>query len=1244
MEELNAANADAAETVDTVDSESVIGSIDTEATGSIESDVDSLADGLGDAVTTADASAIRVLVVPVGRVRTHEFWAWTRALSYASRVGTVRLQFVTRADEHEHLEGLQTHRRILGIIGIVDGSCADISTSTKEFAMDANAHNTAVVHRCVGFDMEREVDGVVSVSDYDARGVAESLAVALKAALHVMAAALEEEEDSGRRGAELERGRMDAGGGRLQKLRGDVLLLAGRVPESLGAYAAACEASAATGDSLWQATAAEGYCAALVQMAAREPEAAGAYVAGMPGADVTGPDDSAGVAVGIAKLFERVPELLERCHAVAPVLYAEACARAAQAAQAAHVASIGGAERVLHALAQGRAIESPAHRGSRLVAVWAGRAWTSAQALTVSDQLRIAAACATVVGASGFARKANFYLRQFVLRSVPILMRSGRAAEAQTAFSDGSMAFAAVGAQAASAQVMFVPKRQVPESLKRAVVHCVDMLARGCTTQWMGLQLDVLRTCVAACAALPSASYAVVAATRLACCVQGALTSQSTRSLVDEQHVLRVFLQRMAMAAQSAQLGGVLRGLLVAVQHVTSGDVPRRVRAEHNEPSLFLHNPSAVVERERPIVVADERAWFVVTLRNPLPFALVLTNMALLSDETSGGSGIECSVPAGAEGRVLLPLTPHAQTDSLNIRGIRAVVFQHVPVVCELHEESAEELAKRARMRPLRQRLAREQRKLSGQGSGDSDQVLSPLDANCVLSVGVSPPMPLLSVVAASLCNSPLNVHSESPLSLYEGESQVIELVLANSGADADWLRVEFEPVGTQRDVVDAALEYQLDAQCVKAQGTQVLRVRVAGLPGLVGACVTVHYGTTQASEWARVVKWPLRVSVAPIIVPVQSTRYCDVPPYIVSALRAPVSDNDSDVVRILRNANTDGDKFCLAEISVANVGASDVRLEVEGATGGLTSVVRAGAEQSRVTVPLQRVTLDDREVQVPVPGTDVDGGPDEHILYPWRTFLESKDDSTWLRGTDTAKGRQFVVARTSGDAALRRTLYWTEHALAAQMRIRWTCSQSGRTGYVDIRNLLRVSASCLPVVRPQNVQMRVVVDSKEAQRTGHMLLAQCRVRHSAFVEICVLNNTGQEIKPVASVQVEGRQTERVPQMVDAWAYEPVHVERLASACVRVPSVKGRLSSRFRFKPATKVQPATDVAKSEDVEPQEECALVFDDISQLVLDPIAANSSRTLKLPIYVATPSRHQIDISITTPSHVVQSTLIVT
>ncbi|KAJ1760547.1 hypothetical protein LPJ54_006083, partial [Coemansia sp. RSA 1824] len=101
------------------------------------------------------------------------------------------------------------------------------------------------------------------------------------------------------------------------------------------------------------------------------------------------------------------------------------------------------------------------------------------------------------------------------------------------------------------------------------------------------------------------------------------------------------------------------------------------------------------------------------------------------------------------------------------------------------------------------------------------------------------------------------------------------------------------------------------------------------------------------------------------------------------------------------------------------------------------------------------------------------------------------------------------------------------------------------------------------------------------------------------------------------SVRVEGRQPEHVQSAVDAWAYELMHVDRVASACVRVPSVKGRANSlRFRFKPATKSITAI-VAKSEDAELLDECALVFDDISQLVLDPIMANSSNTVKLPIY---------------------------
>ncbi|KAJ2827661.1 hypothetical protein IWW50_001781, partial [Coemansia erecta] len=777
--------------------------------------------GLGDAVTTADASAIRVLVVPVGRVRARHFWAWTRALVRMGRIGAVRLQFVTRTDEHAHLEGLQTHRQVLGVVGVVDGAtCVDADASCAAFAVEAAAHETAVAQRCVGYDVDGDIDGVVRVADEDdVREVVEGFAAALKAALHVMAATLEEEEEKndGRRGVEMERGRMDAGGGRLQKLRGDVLLLAGRVPEALGAYAAAAEAGAAAGDSLWQAAAAEGYCAALVQVAAREPEAAGAYVVGMPGADISISEDGmAGVAAGVAELHERVPELLARCHAVAPVLHAEACVRAAQAVQAAHVARTGDAARALQALAQGRNAEcrAPLHGQSadgragdraRMVAVWAGRAWDSAQALGVADQLRVAAAAGAVVGAAGFRRRAAFYLRQFVLRAVPVLMRAGRAAEAQTSFADGAAAFAAVGAQAAVGALPVPRMRSVPDGLKRAVVACVDALARGGVAQWPGLQADVLRACVAAGTALPSAAHAMVAATRLACCIQAAPALLTThRALADEQHVLRAFLQRLSAqaATQGVELGTALPGLLVGVQHVAlDHDAPptRQKTAAADAPALFLHNPSAApAAGEQPVLVAGECAWFVATLRNPLPFALVLSGMALLTDDDASGSegssgynnsdsGVDCTVPTGAEGRVLLPLTPRGAAESLSVRGIRARVFQHVPIACELRAEDAADAARRVRARPLQQRLVAERRKLAGHVAAESEQALSPLDAGCVLGVGVAPALPRLAVAAAKLQGGgPLSLcEGSGPLSLYEGESRVVELALANTGAAA---------------------------------------------------------------------------------------------------------------------------------------------------------------------------------------------------------------------------------------------------------------------------------------------------------------------------------------------------------------------------------------------------------------------------------------------------------------------------
>ncbi|KAJ2650705.1 hypothetical protein IWW40_002213 [Coemansia sp. RSA 1250] len=1244
--------------------------------------------GLGEPVSTAEAAAIRVLVVPVGQVRAERFWSWIRELTRSGSMGAVRLDFVARTGEHEHLEGLQTHRQVLGIMGLIDGAtCNDIADSSTVFAAEVANHATAVASRCLAYDADADVvaaaDGVTAIATPDdVRVAADELAGALVSALNVMAATLEEQDDgedaTTRRGAELEREQVETqqsgGNGRLHKLRGDVLLMAGRATEALGEYTRGMEASELVGDRLWQAAAAEGYCAALVQLAARDSEAAGAYVTGMPGADIqiSSNSDAAVVATGIAEAHELVPKMMQQCHAVAPILVAEASIRAAQAVQAARAAGEGQAEQALRALAQGQTIRCALGARRSAVAEWAGRAWDYVDGLDLPEQLRIAAAAGTVTSAAGLWRRAAFYLRQFVLRAVPLLMRAGRAEHAaQTAFADGAAAFAAVNAQAATGVTghglppVLLQKPgngrlhgpALPDGLRAAVMGCVVALEHM-IEQWPSLRADVLRACMAAAAVLPSPAHAAAAAVQLASCLQEGGLKLQRRALADEQHILRGFLQRTAAQlapGQAAELSAALRGLLVSIQHIELTEHTRPERAAKTDSvaadSLFLHNPSAAAvslgKLAAAIAVAGECSWFVVTLHNPLPFALVLSEVRLLDAQDAG---VACTVPAGSVSRVLLPLTPQTSAEQLVIRGISARVFQHAEIQCVLAEDDTD-AGRRLRKRQLQQRLDAEKRSLVL--SHAAADILSPADKGCALNIVVAPALPHLSVVSSS--------SSQLPLSLFEGEMCVVDLVLANAGsASADWLTVSFEaPEGDAecREVVDAATHFCLHGADtgVDPCRTCTLSVRVDGIPGLQNVCVVVRYGTNQAPEWSRVLRWSLQVSVTPLLIPVAasnalSVQFYDLPPYMERALGTQ-TPTESDVIQALRDAaqsrKLTADQFCLAEVSVSNAGTSDLQLLIEVDLGSdhtytLESKVPAHASLAHVTVPFLRVHLSANEQNAPVPGIEADGGADTSLLYPWRSsLLPSTEDAKWQRGKSVDHGRQFVIPRrtSSTSVKMQRIFYWTKQALVERVRVRWTCMQSQRTGFVDPRTWLQLDQRQLAVVRPRLLHMHMFVDGNEPVRAGQQFLqAQCQARRPTHLVIKLRNQSLHTVNPLVSVQVVGHPLVPPIMPVDAWAHQPGYKERLAAAVVLLPNIK---NSRFRFKqPAVVIDAKNELSASDPLpsstkQTEPTSGIVLDNISQLLLPEIPASGTNELALPLYVSVPGRYHIDIAISDKHH---------
>ncbi|KAJ2039990.1 hypothetical protein H4S04_007995 [Coemansia sp. S16] len=706
------------------------------------------------------------------------------------------------------------------------------------------------------------------------------------------------------------------------------------------------------------------------------------------------------------------------------------------------------------------------------------------------------------------------------------------------------------------------------------------------------------------------------------------------RALLGEQHMLRNYLQRtiglfhqryhfdpiyLERGAESLPLpeplcvavprvvgrdalvlGGALDSLLVGIQLCAfPGDhtpisvgLPATLATESQVRSLFLHNPSAAqVQGEMPPpLVVHEKAYIVATLLNPFPFALVLTDICLVGKVTEADAGAgdqlnatstRCTVPANGQGQVLLEMTPGA-AGKLQIAGIKATVFQHLSVVCLLSEESEAEASLRVKERPLQQRLEAERNSLLGVDRplpSDSSVRLTHMNAGCSLNTSVVPALPNLSVVGCS------PVYEEK-LDLFEGESRVVSLTIVNSSshAAADQLDIAFEPLAVAGsagkvdresrlcDLTSAAFSYLSGSSPLKIEaGEEIcLRVRVAGICGLTGGELVVHYGSTRMREWSREMRWPLRVSVSRLLVPARSSvgdsrdfgaRYLGLPPYIARALSVGHSRADKCAIdEALQTALSDAladlkpgesslhaqELFCLAEVDIENTSSSDVQLQVEvdlsfgkpadsaalysgngrpsPQVSRLCSTLSGRGSVSRIAVPLPRVSLDDHIVSAPIPGAEAQGGPDCAVFYPWRTPLSGTAAETngesWISGVNTRGGpaaRQFVVSKAAQlnerDMATRRAAFWYHYEVASRVRIHWTSLQSGRQGYIDPRVFLGLGERNLSVVQPARLSVSTLVDGTPAAYLDSGLSqAWCATRRSTKVELVLVNRSSSEL------------------------------------------------------------------------------------------------------------------------------------
>ncbi|GAN03919.1 hypercellular protein [Mucor ambiguus] len=147
------------------------------------------------AIDVTSSCRVRVLLVPVSPIKKSTFYKYVELVKtfhlvrlgdvtpdlkkganamFSSQVfqeGQMHFQFITHwTREHAELEDFQPHRRIFGVIGIMDcqeWKDKDLSGAYKQFSQDLDQYPTAVATRCFAFDpsetQEDDTKGLIMI-------------------------------------------------------------------------------------------------------------------------------------------------------------------------------------------------------------------------------------------------------------------------------------------------------------------------------------------------------------------------------------------------------------------------------------------------------------------------------------------------------------------------------------------------------------------------------------------------------------------------------------------------------------------------------------------------------------------------------------------------------------------------------------------------------------------------------------------------------------------------------------------------------------------------------------------------------------------------------------------------------------------------------------------------------------------------------------------------------------------------
>ncbi|KAH8594774.1 TRAPP II complex [Bisporella sp. PMI_857] len=782
--------------------------------------------------------------------------------------------------------------------------------------------------------------------------------------------------------------------------------------------------------------------------------------------------------------------------------------------------------------------------------------------LSLADRATILGGIASVLGSLGYHRKKAMVIRELVAVLVPGLVqaRIAGAAEMGVHPAAGLAALAASNGNANNAVGLDLGEGDVENGVDAflgllnqvygvvasrsssnqpiemddsddaaiaRVIHDAKVRSFG----GQSLKMDVLRSCINLCEALPdfhgvlrfTADLLRTAGSGIA---PGPRTDDASPSMSREEQVrLANNIARTLNAAKNIGVKDLdaeywdeflLRGVDLEQLSPTRIPIPHmpnelpgvNMVTESKARNPFIHNPflrtpdSAAVDR---LLVSGEGAVFKVTLQNPYDFDIEIESIKLETIGIEFESAIQKTVIGPYRTQILTISGTPKTAGQLKIIGciikVRGCRERRFPIFTEPWAPQDEIKVKAIGLATLRQKKIRPASVGSGPPTSRAAMVLP---KPTFLGLNVIERQPVVVIKSTTL--------SQSAVMILEGERQVFSITLQNLSKDTpvDLLLFIFkdstqEPLKaamSNRDITPAEL-YEMELIFARKQAlrwiqkegdklaippgeTATFDMEILGKPGLISAIIQVDYAflgvpkaEVQAKFHTRQVSLPITVTVNASI----ELARMDVLPLtgnIPSSLWARGGIDESD------NRNITPRDYCLLVLDLRNAWPSLLHVHLDITNGGVIDEDILPGNTSRIMFPIRRIFLENPTAAIPA--------------------------------LDPSRQRQFVVStgRVSADSErTNRESFWYREELLNILSGKWsTKSGACRQGIVELRGI-RLTQRIIEAIKIDDIGIELSINGAQKGSIKHNICTDT----FAELKACVINRGTTAIRPLLRIQ-----------------------------------------------------------------------------------------------------------------------------